>query len=105
MRNPEKLVYLMRAGHNARSTSPAQPRNASAPAPVAIPAYQLNSTAHLQRQADAIAAEVFEEDNDEVLAEFERRAKQSEFKPRKVSFIFTLLTTRWFYLSFVARMW
>ena len=91
MKNPDQLKYLMRAGHYQR-TSPS-PSLASPPVAISpasrgdsvytqvhvsarahAPALALNSTAQLQRKAQALAQEVFEEDA-EVRAEVERRAK------------------------------
>lgn len=81
----------MRAGHDARNARDAVPAQEYAgdaqshafasSASLARPA--LNSTAHLQRQVQALAAEVFEED-DEAMAEYERRTKQAEIKVQKV---------------------
>ena len=87
MKNPDQLKYLMRAGHYQR-TSPSPslvaPPMAISPASrddseytqVSARAHApaLNSTAQLQRKAQALAQEVFEEDA-EVRAEVERRAK------------------------------
>ena len=75
MKNPERLKYLMRAGHRAtRDDAPAQP----------LATATLNSTALLQRQAQALEAATFEEDP-EVQAEVEKRIKQASKPATKVN--------------------
>jgi hypothetical protein len=92
MKNPEQVKYLMRAGHYQRST-PLSSQHTQTPAQAATqgharethgrPAYEpaLNSTAQMQRKAQVIASEVFEEDA-EVRAEVARRAKEVARPPK-----------------------